>query len=110
MTARADTFMGTLSISEEYAEFVPGTIPEGMTWTGARGNGDRVLRFQPVLGVLVGRRGTDFLNRWIELRYGDSTNPSTVYLNDGGWRGWRPILTRSNRQIAADLSVLIHTS
>ncbi len=68
------------------------------------------LIFQPVLDVLVGRRGTDLLNRWIELRYGDSANPSTMYLNDGGWRGYRPILTRSNRKIAAELMELITTS
>jgi len=43
------------------------------------------------------------------LKYGDSVNPSTVYLNDGGWRGWRPILTRSNRKIAAELRALITT-
>ena len=102
--------MGTVTISEDHAEFVSGEVPERLPWTGAGGRGEQVLRFQPVLDVLVGKRGTDFFNRWIELQYGDPANPSTVYLNDGGWRGWRPILTRSNRKIAAELRELITTS
>jgi len=109
MVARSDTLMGTLTISEGYAEFVSGDVPERLPWTGASGRGERGRRFQPVLDVLVGRRGSDFVNRWIELKYGGSANPSTVYLNDGGWRGWRPILTRSNRKIAAELRALITT-
>ena len=110
MVARADTLMGALTISEDHAEFVSGDVPERLPWTGAGERGERVLRLQPVLDVLVGRRGKDFVNRWIELRYGDSANPSTGYLNDGGWRGWRPILTRSDRQIAAELRTLITSS
>jgi hypothetical protein len=79
MVARADTLVGTLTISEEHAEFVSGDVPGRAPWTGAGGREERGLRFQPVLDVLVGRRGTDYLNGWIELRFGDSANPSTVW-------------------------------
>jgi hypothetical protein len=95
MDARVSTLTGTLSIRGGRAELR---------------TGDGVIPFQPVLAVLTGRRGSDFFNRWIELQYGDPEQPSTVYLNDGGWRGWRPVLARTNRKIVADLLSLTPSS
>jgi hypothetical protein len=92
MVALENTRSGVLAITAEFAEF-----------RGPR----RAVRFQPILGVSVGRRGSDFFNRWIEVTFGQAARPSTVYLNDGGWRGWRPILTRSNRKIFSDLKNLV---
>jgi hypothetical protein len=65
---------------------------------------DQVIQFQPILSVEKDRRGSDFMNRWIEVRYGVAASPSVAYLNDGGWRGWRPLLTASNRRMAVELS------
>jgi hypothetical protein len=91
MTARKHTLTGTLTIFTDHAEF--------------EGKG-QLVRFQPVLEVLIGRRGSDFFNRWIELHYGGSDDPSTVYLSDSGWLGWRPILTGSNRRMLGALRSL----
>ena len=90
---RRSTLTGILRIEDGSAEFR---------------SGDQLIPFQPVLSVEKGRRGSDFINRWIEVQYGDPEQPSTVYLNDGGWRGWRPLLTRTNRRILTELSGLIH--
>ena len=95
MTARGNTLIGTLTIDTDCAEFR---------------SDDVVMRLGPVRRVLVGRRGSDYFNRWIELAYGDSDQPSIVYLNDGGWRGWRPILMRTTRKIGNELSSLIAQS
>jgi hypothetical protein len=111
MTARANTMIGTLTVTAEYAEFVPGEVPPRMAWSGDHSQREeRVCRFQAVREVLVGRRGSGFFNRWIEMRYGDPDHPSTVYLNDGGRRGWRPILKGTNRQMAGELKSLISPS
>lgn len=92
MDARRNTLTGTLRIGNGTVKF---------------STEDHATEFQPVVSVQKGRRGSDFMNRWIEVQYGDPEHPSTVYLNDGGWRGWRPILTGSNRRIVADLSAAI---
>jgi hypothetical protein len=65
-----------------------------------------VTRFAGIRRVSVGRRGTDIQNKWIQVDYGDPAAPSTVYLNDGGWLGWRPLLTSSNKRIAEALGAL----
>jgi hypothetical protein len=89
--ARRSTLHGTLRIENGQARFLAG---------------DQVILLEPLLSVMKGKRGSDFINRWIEVRYGDSAVPSVAYLNDGGWRGWRPLLKGTNRQMAADLSQL----
>ena len=89
--ARRNTLRGTLRIENGLAQVLAG---------------DQVIALEPVLSVVRGRRGSDFINRWVEVNYGDPAVPSVAYLNDGGWRGWRPLLTKTNRQMAADLSTL----
>ena len=93
MDARRSTLTGVLRIKDGRA--------------GSR-SGNGVIELQPILSVEKGRRGSDFMNRWIEIQYGDPEQPSTAYLSDGGWRGWRPILTRSNHRILTELSALSH--
>ena len=88
MDARRNTLTGTLTIEDGDVKF---------------STEDHAIDFQPVLSVQKGRRGSDFQNRWIEVQYRDPEHPSTVYLNDGGWRGWRLILARTHRRIVADL-------
>ena len=56
--------------------------------------------------VDMGRRGTDFVNTWIEVRYGDDGAPSAVWMNDGRWLGWGALLTDTNRRMADALSIL----
>jgi hypothetical protein len=89
--ARRNTLRGNLRIENGHALFR---------------SGDRVIPLEPIHSVMRGRKGTDFVNRWIEVQYGELTSPSVAFLNDGGWRGWRPLLTTSNRRMGAELSKL----
>jgi hypothetical protein len=92
MDARRNTLTGILTIDDGSVKF---------------STEDQTIEFRPILSVQKGRRGSDFINRWIEIQYGDSEHPSTVYLNDGAWRGWRPILASTHRRIVADLSAVV---
>jgi hypothetical protein len=49
--------------------------------------------------ISYGRKGTDFANRWIEIHYGPPNRRSVAFVKDGRWRGWRSIITSSNREI-----------
>ena len=93
MDSRRNTLTGVLKIENGNAEFC---------------SGNKTIQIKPVLSVQKARRGSDSISRWIEVQYGDPEHAFTVYLNDGGWRGWRPILARTNRRIAADLSAELH--
>src|ERR1700722_8445009 len=91
MDARRNTLRGTLKIEDGHVLFCAG---------------DLVAPLEPIHSVVRGRKGSDFVNRWIEVRYGEAASPSVAYLNDGGWRGWRPLLTASNRRMVEELSGL----
>jgi hypothetical protein len=68
MDARKNTRTGTLTITADSAEF--------------RDQRDTLL-LSPILDISRGRRGSDFVNRWIEVKFGEESSPSTVFLNDG---------------------------
>jgi len=83
---------------DDHAEFVPGKAPERTAWLGNRAaRDDSAHGLEHLHQVLHRRRGSDFFSRWIEVRYGEFDYLSTVYLYDGGWNGWQPLLTRTNR-------------
>jgi hypothetical protein len=69
-----------------------------------------VVRLDAVTDMRAGRRGSDLVNTWIELHAELDGAPSVVYLNDGGWFGWRPLLTGSNRELARSLASLLPRS
>lgn len=52
--------------------------------------------------VRYDRVAPDFVNRWIILTHHGADGGGDVFLKDGGWRGWRPLLTRSNRRILVE--------
>ena len=60
---------------------------------------DKVIRPDRIERVAYGRRGSDFVNKWIEVEYELGSSKVTAYLKDAGWRGWRPLLKGSNRPI-----------
>jgi hypothetical protein len=84
LRAYRDRSTGTLTVSHDSAEFVSDATS---------------LRIDQVVNVSIGRRGTDFFNSWVEVRYLNGDEARTVFINDGGWLGWRPLLTGSNRRI-----------
>jgi hypothetical protein len=71
-----------------------------------RTDGGDVVQLAEVTDVLAGRRGRDFVNTWIEVHAELDGAPSVVYVNDGGWFGWRPLLTGSNGRLATSLASL----
>jgi hypothetical protein len=64
---------------------------------------DKVIRLDRIDRISYGRRGSDFVNKWIEVEYEAGGLRVVAYLKDAGWRGWRPLLTRSNRPILTAL-------
>jgi hypothetical protein len=83
---------GSLTIGSEYAEFR---------------SRERTMRIDNVQAISIGRRGSDIVNRWIKVTYGDEELPSNIYLNDARWLGWRALLTGSNKRIIASLRSLV---
>ena len=60
-----------------------------------------------IVDVQMGRRGTDLANVWIEVHAEMDAEATVVYLNDGTWMGWRPLLSDSNVRIATALARLL---
>jgi hypothetical protein len=57
--------------------------------------------------VSYGRKGTDFGNRWVEVQYYDDAGHKKIaFIKDGRWRGWRPIVTKSNEELVRILMSL----
>jgi hypothetical protein len=56
--------------------------------------------------VQLGGRGGDFVNTWIEVHGEIAGESCVVFLTDGAWLGWRPLLTRSNVRIVRSLAHL----
>jgi len=56
--------------------------------------------------VEMGRRGSDIVNTWIEVSTLDDGTPTTLFLNDGAWLGWRSLVTGSNMRLATALASL----
>lgn len=90
-----------------------------------RQNGDLIVdpvqghaRFEPkgggptialtkIADVRMGGRGSDFVNTWIEVHAMVDAQPKVVFVTDGAWLGWRPLLTRSNLRIVRSLDRLV---
>jgi hypothetical protein len=72
-----------------------------------RSNGGERWDIKHLREVTFGARGSDFINTWIEAVFGIEDSPSTLYMNDGGWFGWRALLTSRNTRIASALRDLL---
>ena len=64
------------------------------------------LEISSVTSVEMGKRGTDIVNTWIEVHGRIGSDVSIAYVNDGGFLGWRALLSRSNRKLASVLREL----
>jgi hypothetical protein len=49
------------------------------------------------------------VNTWVQVDCDVNGARMLVYLNDGGWLGWRPILTGANTRLADALASLMTT-
>jgi hypothetical protein len=93
--AHRDRSVGALSIDRERLQ---------AQFTARRGD-DVVLA--GIQGVDMGGRGTDFANIYVRAHCSHDRSPPVVYLNDGRWMGWRPMLTGSNFRLARALAAII---
>jgi hypothetical protein len=94
MDAFKDTLVGTLSVRDGGAVFISDST---------------TVTFDRVENVSFGRRGSDFMNKWIEVRGVFSGSPGTAFLKDGGNRGWRPILHGTNEPLFSDIRALLES-
>ena len=55
-----------------------------------------------VVGVHLERHGWGLVPRYVAITYEKPEGgTATAYFNDAEWNGWRPLLTRSNKRMAA---------
>ena len=54
--------------------------------------------------------GTDAFNNWIAFSFETPHGLRRAYVNDGGWLGWRPFFTGSNRTLLQALRCAAVTS
>ena len=52
------------------------------------GNGTVVIMMTNILRVTFGKQGSDFVNDWIRIEYGDQASPSVAFFADGALFGW----------------------
>lgn len=57
------------------------------------------ISIEEITKVSAARVGNDRVNRWIIVALRNPDGPSELFIKDGTWRGWKPLLTRSNRPI-----------
>jgi hypothetical protein len=54
-----------------------------------------------VRGILYGKQGRDFVNKWVRIEYGDPPTLSTAFFADGSLLGWGGIFGGTKRILAA---------
>jgi len=86
---------GRLVIARHRGEFGPSSAT--LVWRPARN--DIHLRMDDIVGVSRQRYGWGLFPRFVAIRYRTSHGEAVAYFNDGGWKGWRPLLTRSNQRM-----------
>jgi hypothetical protein len=70
---------------------------------------DQHVELTNVRRVQMWTSRSDFVNTWVEVQCDVNGTRMVVYLNDGGWLGWRPILTSANTRLADALASLMVT-
>jgi hypothetical protein len=87
---------GKLTIGDRRARFGPSAA--ALVWPTWRPN-DISRAFDEVIAVRRKRHGWGLVPRFVEITYQAEDGPAVAYFNDGGWYGWRPLLTGSNRRM-----------
>jgi hypothetical protein len=87
---------GELSIKGLCGMFGPSDAT--LSWpTAPRTN--RRLTMDRIISVRRRRYGWGLVPRFVEVTYETSAGRNVAYFNDGAWKGWRPLLTGSNRRM-----------
>lgn len=51
--------------------------------------------------VTIGKQGRDFINNWVRIEYGDTSDPSVAFFADGSMLGWGGIFGGTKRILEA---------
>jgi hypothetical protein len=87
---------GELSLVGHRGTFGPSS--SSLVWPTARPS--KVgLTMDRILAVRRKRWGWGLFPRFVEITYASVDGTAVAYFNDGAWKGWRPLLTGSNRRM-----------
>lgn len=91
---------GKLTIYDSRVEFGPSSAR--LAWPF--GPAQKVhLSLSRVVDVSRQRYGWGLVPRFVAVTYESSEGTSRAYFNDAAWKGWRPLLTRSNQRMVAQI-------
>jgi hypothetical protein len=88
---------GMLSVDGRRVRFGPSGA--ALLWL-TRKSDDVSVTFDHVVAVRRERYGWGLVPRFVAITYETDTGQAIAYFNDGGWQGWRPLLTGSNSRMA----------
>jgi hypothetical protein len=89
---------GQLTVQGEGGSFGPSDAT--LSWPGSS-KSDKHLNMDRIIGVRRKRYGWGVVPRLIEITYEVPQGSDVAYFNDGAWKGWRPLVTGSNRRIVS---------
>jgi hypothetical protein len=87
---------GALSIDGQRATFEPSEAR--LSWPSDQAP-NKHLTMDRVVGVRRKRYGWGVVPRLVEVTYESPHGNAVAYFNDGAWKGWRPLLSGSNRRM-----------
>jgi len=87
---------GVLSVDGDRATFGPSKAR--LSWPSAAAP-DTSLTMDRIVSVRRKRYGWGVAPRFVEITYETREGTAVAYFNDGAWKGWRPLLTGSNRRM-----------
>ena len=87
---------GALSLVGHRGSFGPSAA--SLVWPTARPSKVE-LTMDRILAVQRKRWGWGLFSRFVQITYESPDGNAVAYFNDGAWKGWRPLLTGSNRRM-----------
>jgi hypothetical protein len=87
---------GRLVVEGDHATFGPSGAT--LAWPSARPGNVR-LAMDRIVDVRRKHYGWGIVPRFVEVSYEKNGGTAVAYFNDGAWKGWRPLVTGSNRRM-----------
>jgi hypothetical protein len=91
---------GRLTIDDNQVEFGPSAAR--LNWPFGPPQ-QAHLSLSRIVDVSRQRYGWGLFPRFVAITYESSDGTKTAYFNDAAWKGWRPLLTGSNRRMATQI-------
>jgi hypothetical protein len=92
--------LGRLTIDNSQVEFGPSAAR--LNWPFGRPQQPH-LPLSQIVHVSRQRYGWGLVPRFVAITYKSPDGAKTAYFKDAAWKGWRPLLTGSNRRMAAQI-------